>query len=222
VSAGCVKGQFVRGNGNVTKATRSVTGVQSVAVGSGIDLYLSQGNQEKLEVEADQNLHEYLKTELTGSHLKIYMDRRVRNARTLKVYLTVKEIDHLSASGGSDVYSQSVLKVKSLTLKCSGGSDVDLELETGNLSVETSGGSDARLKGVADTFFTTTSGGSDMKAADLKATKCTIEASGGSDAWVLVTSELDIHASGGSDVYYSGNPEKVNSKSSGGSDVHRK
>jgi len=221
-STNCVRAQFIKGNGNVTKSVRQVNGIQSVGVGSGIDLYLSQGNQESLEIEADENLHEYLKTEMEGTHLKIYMEKWVRNSRTLKVYLTVKDLKGLKASGGSDVFSQSVLKLESLELKCSGGSDVNLDLEVGDLSVEISGGSDARLKGIADIFSAKTSGGSDLKAADLKTAKCTIEASGGSDAWVQVTGELEIHASGGSDVYYSGDPEKVNSKSSGGSDVHRK
>jgi hypothetical protein len=54
--------QFLRGNENITKSDRSVSGFQTVEVQDGIDLYITQGSAEKLQIEADANLHEFIKT----------------------------------------------------------------------------------------------------------------------------------------------------------------
>ncbi|NJO91955.1 MAG: hypothetical protein HC831_25535, partial [Chloroflexia bacterium] len=104
-------------------------GVMSVEVENGIDLYISQGNSETLKIEADQNLHQYVKTEMEGDNLRISLSKIVRKAKTLRVYLTVKQIKGIGVSGGSDLYTETKLESNSLSIICSGGSDAKIEVE---------------------------------------------------------------------------------------------
>lgn len=92
--------QSLTGDGNVTRSSRQVSDFNAVKVSSGIDLYLTQGNTISLEIEADQNLHEYIITEVKDGVLKIYVEKSIRNVKEMNVYLTFKEIDELIASGG--------------------------------------------------------------------------------------------------------------------------
>jgi len=213
--------QQVEGDGNVTKKSRNVANFSAVSVSSGIDLYLTQGNTISLEVETDQNIHEYIITEVKDGVLKIYVDGSIRSVKEMNVYLTFREIDALTASGGSDVEASGTISQDRLTIECSGGSDLKMDLVVDELKLSTSGGSDADITGEARVFHATSSGGSDLDAMELKTAECTLESSGGSDAHVYVTDKLKVQASGGSDVYYKGDAV-VDASVSGSSDLHKK
>jgi len=213
--------QRVTGDGNVTKESRKVSDFHAVSVSSGIDLYLTQGNTISLEVEADKNIHEYIITEVEKGMLKIYVDGSIRSAKEMNVYLTFRELDAISASGGSDVEANGTINQDRLTVECSGGSDINMDLKVDELKFSTSGGSDANITGEARVLIAKSSGGSDLDAMELKTAECTLESSGGSDASVYVTDKLKVNASGGSDVYYKGDAV-VDATMSGSSDIHKR
>jgi len=215
-----LQAQFIKGNGNVTESERNVSGILSVEIEDGIDIYISQGDKEALKIEADQNLHQYVKTEKDGDNLRIYLSKVVRKAKTLKVYLTITDIRGISVRGGSDLYTQTVLKVKDLSVICTGGSDAKLNVETGELKFKATGGSDGYIKGKAKNFRAKATGGSDISASKLTAGDCHIEVTGGSDAEINANGVLFVRASGGSDVSYKGKPTRIDSNMSGGSSLH--
>ncbi len=65
----CTDGQIRRtvyGNENVVKEKRDAGQFVNLRVSSGIDVYLTQGDRESIEVEADENLHEYILSEISN------------------------------------------------------------------------------------------------------------------------------------------------------------
>jgi len=59
----------VYGNKKVVTKERKTDSFTGIKVSSGIDVYLKQGNNETVSVEADENLHEYIITEVRGGSL---------------------------------------------------------------------------------------------------------------------------------------------------------
>lgn len=214
-------GSALKGSGNVQTENRSVGSFDQIVVSSGIDLYITQGSSTGVKVEADDNIIPIIKTEVKGNTLKVYSEKGWRNAKKVRVNVTMPSIQGISASGGSDVYSVGSLKADNLSLKGSGGSDLNLNLQVEHLDCSVSGGSDAELEGAAAEIHMTASGGSDIEAYGLKAKTCTVSASGGSDAYVNVTEKIDLSASGGSDIHHKGGAEVGRKSVSGSSDVHR-
>ena len=209
-------------DGPTEKETRKVSGFDAIEVSDGIDVYLSMGSREQLEVETVEKLLEHLVTEVEGGKLKIYFDRSFNWNKAAKVYVQAKHINRISTSGGSDLTGENVLESRDLELKASGGSDIELEVKTENLEVDISGGADILLSGYTEYLQVNTSGGSDLKAFELVAQKADLHASGGSDIKVFVEDELDASASGGADIIYKGNPHVINSKTSSSADImHR-
>jgi hypothetical protein len=108
--SGCVVNlqDTITGNGNVVKQKRDVAEFTGIRVGSGIDVFLSQGDIFSLEVEADENLQEWIRTEVDGTVLNIYTDKNIRLAKTKKVYVTCKILDRLdislSSAGNASVF----------------------------------------------------------------------------------------------------------------------
>jgi hypothetical protein len=207
---------------------RSVEGFHGVSVGGGIDLYLSQGSEEAVAVSAaDPEVRDRIRTEVENGILHIYLESKGFHwgnwsERKMKAYVSCKVIDELHASGGSDVYIENALKSDKLTMSLSGGSDLHGKMNVGELAVTQSGGSDSYLSGSTSRLTVHASGGSDFHGYDLPADDCRIEASGGSDVYLVVNKALDANASGGSDIHYKGSVAGVISYTSGGSGVSRK
>ncbi len=216
----------IAGNSDETQI-RKVTGFNAIKVSTGIDLYLTMGDAEEVKIVADDDIIDDLITEVEDGTLRIYMKRKNwfnwgSGNETRKAYVTVKELEALSASSGSDVESTNTLKGETLEVSCSSGSDVEIDVFYKNLSVDTSSGSDAKLTGKVKTLKVNASSGSDIKAKDLESAICYADASSGSDITVNVSSEFYANASSGADLAYYGNPDIRDIDESSGGDVHQR
>jgi Putative auto-transporter adhesin, head GIN domain len=208
---------------------RPVANFKEIRIGSGIDLYLKQGNTEKLELTAPKDKIGKIITEVHNGVLEIHMEYNNWNwnwggafKSSPKVHLSFKDLKAIKASGGSDVFSEGRLLFENILIDASGGSDIKLAITAESVECETSGGSDTILSGSTKYFKCNSSGGSDLKAKDLRSQYCKVSSSGGSDAYVWAESELLANASGGSDIYYYGSPKNVKINKSGGADVNRR
>ncbi|HYF31322.1 MAG TPA: head GIN domain-containing protein [Chitinophagaceae bacterium] len=203
---------------------RDVPSFHAIDVSGGIDLYLTQSGTEAVAVSASkEEYRDKIRTEVKNGVLKIYYEYNSNfnfswnNNRKLKAYVSVKNIDGLEASGGSDIEVTGTLSAPKLVLDLSGGSDFKGNVNIGDLSVDASGGSDVHISGKATNLVLEASGGSDVDGYDLSADNCTADCSGGSDITITVNKELSADASGGSDIHYrgSGTVRKVNSGGGG-------
>lgn len=205
---------------------RSVSGFHAIHVEDGIDLYLSQGTEAVAVSAADLKYRAKIKTVVESGILKIFYDNEGVNIswrdRRLKAYVSVKTLDEIRASGGSDVDINGGLRAERLSLGLSGGSDFEGIVEVSDLTVRASGGSDVRIGGTTGNLSLRASGGSDFKGFDLEAGKADIDVNGGSDAQVNVTKEMSVSASGGSDVDYKGGAVIKKISSSGSSSVSKR
>ena len=203
----------VRGNGNVEIADRSISdNFSEIKVSRGLDVYITQSDDVRLSVEADENLHDIIITEVEGDILKIYADENISYSKSRKVMVSIKDIKRISSSSGSDVFSTNIIKANSLELSASSGSDMRIEVDTEVVDCKSSSGSDLRISGTTEKLFADASSGSDIKAGNLKAKNSTVRASSGADITVNTSEELYARASSGADIKYYGNPEKVSKK----------
>lgn len=200
----------------------------AVQVSNGIDLYLTQSSEEAVAVSAGTDEYrDKIITEVVDGVLKIYYEKKDSwnsgsntDNKKLKAYVSVKNLDKLGASGGSDVSLESVIRSNKLSIAISGGSDLKGEIICDDLSLSASGGSDATLKGKATQARISASGGSDVDGYDLITDVCKVVSSGGSDVNITANKQMDATASGGSDIHYRGNATATTSKS-GSSDIRK-
>ncbi|MEO1412184.1 MAG: head GIN domain-containing protein [Bacteroidota bacterium] len=210
----------IRGNGNPTSEDRAVSGFDAILVKDGLDVYLHQSNEEKVTVEADDNLIGSIRTEVVGNKLVIHSDKYYTDYKTLRIDVWFKDLESITTSGGSDLAAEGTLRLDELTLSSSGGSDIELDVETGTLHCKSSGGSDIELTGTTKELHVQASGGSDIDADQLRSEYCWVKTSGGADASVHASQEVKVSASGSSDVDVRGGARVVSQSVSGSSDVN--
>lgn len=215
------------GNSDETQK-RNVTGFNAIKVSTGIDLFLSQGDTEKVSIVANDDIINDIITKVENGTLHIYQKKKGWTSwwnsykGSKKAYVTVKDLVKLEATSGSDVETESTIVGETLKVRCSSGSDVELEVKVKNLTVSTSSGSDAKLQGSTKHLEVDASSGSDIKASGLKSQICHADASSGSDISVRVSDEFYGSASSGADIFYSGSPETIDINESSGGDIHHK
>ena len=191
-------------------------------VSSGIDVYLKQGNKEAITVETDENLQEYILTEIDGGVLRVYTEVNIRDSKEKKVYVTMKDIRSIKASSAGDVIGESIIKSDELELSASSAGDIKLEVYARKLDVNISSSGDMTLSGEADVLEADMSSAGDLKAYNLKVREADISASSAGDADVNVTERLRARSSSAGDINYTGNPRYIDANSSSAGSVHKR
>lgn len=215
-------GPGIRGNGNVTKETRNAEDFDEIEVSRGMNVYISQGENTRVIVEADDNLLDAIETEVIGDVLEIRAIKNIRSATTKKVFVTIPKITSVKTSSGSNVYSETLLEAKNIDLSSSSGSNLKLELNAEITEASSSSGSNITLQGNTNSFTGKASAGSNIFAEDFKAKNCDAKASSGSNIWITVEDNFLGKASSGANVFYFGEPKTTEIEKSSGGNVLKK
>ncbi|MEP5613439.1 MAG: head GIN domain-containing protein [Cyclobacteriaceae bacterium] len=190
------------------------------------NVYLTQGSEEKVEVECSDEIFDKLEFDLSGDRLTIRKDRNwnwrdgFRDSE-LDVYITMKDIERLTVSGSGSISSENQLSTDDLRLSVSGSGDMELDLNSSEVDIRISGSGSIRLDGTADKTEASISGSGKVKAEDMKSRIFEASISGSGNCYVYATEEVRAKISGSGSVYYNGNPERVNSNASGSGKVKR-
>ena len=147
--------------------------------------------------------------------------QRKVEVKTLKIYITVVDIDRLSVGGSGIIIGENTIRSKRLHLHASGSSVINADLESDELEGDVSGSGKMALTGTAKCVEFTASGSADLNAENLQAEKGAVRASGSGVCRVYVKGELKTAVSGDSKIYYRGTPEKLNNQSSGSGTVRQ-
>lgn len=206
---------------------RNIGSFTAVSISGGVDLYLSQGNEDAVAVSANEiKYRNRIKTSVENNVLKIWYDGDGLNFKSggkkMIAYVSFKSINKLSASGASDVYINGLIKGDELTIHLSGASDLKGRVQLNKLSINQSGASDATISGKTSIFEVEAAGASDLKGYDLETESCHAKASGASDIKITVNKELNASASGASSINYKGAGVVKELRSSGASGINKR
>ncbi len=211
---------------NVEK--RMVKPFHSIKVTDGIDLYLTQSEEEAVAISASREEYKSrLKTEVEEGVLKIYYDRESLNdwagsGKRLKAYVSVKTLVKLTAAAGSDVRVTGVIKQDTLNMYFNSGANFKGSIEVGKLVVEIESGAKADVKGSVGSLHINASSGARMEAYTLSGGKADIRSTSGARVEVTVNDEMKLYSSSGGSIYYKGNGKITELGTRFGSIIHKK
>lgn len=221
----CTHAQFrktVYGNNHVVTKDRQVENFTGIKVSTGIDVYLKQGETEKVSVEADDNIQEYILTEVRGGVLNVYTEATIRSAERKRVYVTVKEISSIRTSSAGDVFGESPIKSDRLELSASSAGSIKLDVSAKEIKADISSSGDITLTGITDLLEADLSSAGDLNAYELNTREADVSVSSAGDADVNVTEKLTARASSAGDINYHGNPKYIDVHSSSAGGVHKR
>jgi hypothetical protein len=181
-------GIVIVGSGNVASESRSVADFSKVALSGVGRLEIRHSDNESLTVRADDNLLEYMQSEVRNGVLILGNDTGVnfRTNNDILYILTVRNLDSLTVAG-----------VTSTDVR---GIDTDL------FTVNVSGVAAVKARGNADRQRVTVTGVAIYDASGLDSRIVDIDVSGVSGATVKASEQLNGSVKGLSTLEYIGNP----------------
>lgn len=212
----------IEGNRNVVVEERKPQEqFSSVKVSAGIDLYISEESTNSITIEADENLHENIITEVENGVLKVYPKKYIHRAKAKKVFVTAAVFNSISATSGSSVYSENTLRSKEISFSATSGADINVSVNSESIETKTTSGSDIKISGNTKNHASSATSGSSIDAFNLKSENVIARATSGANINVYASQKIEGKATSGADIDFKGNPKNVNKKTSSGGSISR-
>ncbi|MBE9467274.1 MAG: DUF2807 domain-containing protein [Bacteroidetes bacterium] len=195
-------------NSEIIKQERNVDQFSKIDLSIAAHVYLKQGNEQSIIIEADDDIINEIKTVVNNNTLVIKIEKWMLHYKNVNVYITTPNVDGLNVSGSGKIEALTPLNTSTLQLDVSGSGKIFItELNATNVSADVSGSGRINLKGKSElnklSFDISGSG----KITCTEQTKhVTGSISGSGTGNVYATKKLDIDISGSGKVYYKGNP----------------
>lgn len=213
---------FIRGNGNVVKETRQVPEFHSIKSKGSIDIDIMPSDSYGLEIENDENLLEYMLTEVVDGVLEIKYKKGSYSSDHSKVIITVPTLKEIKSSGSADISIHGILKNSNeISIDLSGSGNIEGEVDVPLIRTMSSGSGNIELSGRTKTFICEIRGSGDVKCEDLRSENADISIKGSADVKVFASVSLKIQVAGSGNVYYSGNPPNPDITVSGSGKVKK-
>jgi Putative auto-transporter adhesin, head GIN domain len=204
-----VEGKQIKGDGNMTKGQRTVSGFTGVETHGSIDIVVIPGDY-KVTVESDQNMLPYIVTEVVNNELIVHFkdDFQGYSYTSATVYVTAPVLNVFKTQGSGNITSNGKFNGAAKTEITVGGSgDIILDLNSPVIESEISGSGNIKLTGETKDFSSEINGSGDVEAYDLKAESVKTSVHGSGDTDVSASVKLDAEIFGSGDVNYKGTPQ---------------
>jgi hypothetical protein len=210
----------VKGDGNVVINKRKISNdFVRIDASRGLDVYITKSRHTSLEVEADENLHELITTEVKNGTLYITATKNIWGGSTKKIHLAADFINEISVSSGAEVYSENTYSSDKMVINATSGAHAKMELKVDDLTCESTSGAEMRLAGKATNFTVSSTSGSNINAYDLSVRSCDAHATSGSGIKVNVSDTFLGKATSGANIRFKGRPKRVDKSSNSGGSV---
>ncbi len=191
------------------------------------DVYLHQASEYRVEITAQDNILEFLSTEVLEGQLSITNNSCLNDFKTIRMDVYLPSLEMLEIQGSGDVYSEEGFETPSddLTINIKGSGNVELNANAKNVIVDIMGSGDVTLRTRAEVMTSTIEGSGDLllrgnvdkhslqidgtgnsRAFELISRESAITITGEGDCEVSAEEKLIVDIRGAGNVYYKGNP----------------
>lgn len=220
----CFNNTTVHPSNNITILNKEISDYEGIDVSSAfvVDVEYSS-TDESIEIEANDNLHQYIEVEKVNNLLRIKIQNGVsiRGNATLKVHIVTNDVlNYFAASGASTISLTDDISSDDVTISLSGASKFNGTINSNTLDIDLSGASNADLQGSTESLSLDATGASTLSDFDMVVQdKANIRLSGASNANLTINGTIDVSASGASNLRYKGTGSITDIDLSGASQV---
>jgi hypothetical protein len=188
----------VPGSGKINVENREVGSFNEISFAGAGDLEIAVGpGNARCEIECDDNLLEYIQTEVVDGRLKIWTSRSISPTKGVYARIGAEKLSKLNISGSCET-------------EITG-------LNEDSFEVTASGSGKIHCEGVAPSFKAVLVGSGSLESTDLQSENVALQISGSGSAGVQANKILKVQIAGSGDVRYVGSPEVHQSIAGSGS-----
>ena len=211
----------VRGNGKMKTEVRTTSDYESVSAAGNFDVKLVSGKEGKITLDGEENLMQYIITEVKKGKLTIKVKKNVSIRITKKFVVTVpyRDIDIVSLAGSGDISNEGTIKAKDFKLSLAGSGDIDLNIDVTSVKTSIAGSGNIKLNGKSSSLICSIAGSGDVSAYGLSTKSTVVSVAGSGNVKTTVSESIKARVAGSGSIYYKGKPDKIDTKSFGSGSV---
>ncbi len=117
--------QKIKGSRAVTISPREIAAFETIEVDNSFDIFLIYGESCAIEIEADDNLHDLIKTDLSAGNLRISSSQDIGSYKKLSLKITyTSDLKIITCNDDSSVTALQDIVLADFTFKNSGSSKI--------------------------------------------------------------------------------------------------
>ncbi len=198
----------IEGEGSVVSKEIDIPRVKGIVIRNSANVSLKQGDSQRLKIDAQRNIIENLKTEVSNGILYIGNKRPVRRTKPIEVKLTLSELSLVRISGSGNIKTiDKFPDIDDIEVNISGSGNINLRIEARKVYSKIGGSGSITLDGkTREGEFIITGSGS-INAYDLELKKAFARISGSGGIYIDVEDNLEARVTGSGSINYRGNPK---------------
>ncbi|GAA3590475.1 head GIN domain-containing protein [Flavivirga amylovorans] len=200
----------IRGNGNMKTITRTTSEYDGIKCAGNMDFIIVNGSEGNIKIEGEENLLEYIITEVKNNNLVIKTKKGINLKsglnKTIKITIPVKDINEVALAGSGDLWSKDIITTTNLDVSLAGSGDVSLNIKTTSVKASIAGSGDLKLEGNTNNLEAKIAGSGDFHGFNLQTNNTDVSIAGSGDAKVISNKALKARVSGSGDISYKGDP----------------
>ena len=193
-----------------------------IKIFNGLSVEIQKATDSKIEISGEKTEDVIFKN--VNGKLKISLKFPEQfNADKVKVKIYYnQDLATLDANEGSAIFSDEIINQVNLTIKTQEGAYINTLVDVKYLTIKAVTGASIKVMGTATNQDVEVTTGGVYEAYDLLNEIADVTAASGGRAEVNVSKLLDAKVRFGGNVYYKGNPEKINTKKVFGGKIKNK
>jgi len=179
--------ETITGSGNLISEERDVAAFTRISSEGIIDVELTQGDAQFIEITADDNIIDRVRTQVVNGELRVFLEGDSYRDIQINARITATGLSGISNSGTGSITASSLSGSETFALYNSG---------TGNVTIS----------GSANSLDLVNEGSGDIRAFGFEVSQADLTLIGSGNAEVYCTNALTVLIEGSGSVYYKGNP----------------
>ena len=197
----------INGEGENISDKRPVDGAVGICLDIEADVSVVKGPFEVINIVAQQNILEKIKTQVDDGVLKITSNSCFTDHEPIRIVVTLPEIESLELNGSGRIWLPDTFAVNDVKLELNGSGSIDAKFIAAKIETEIRGSGKILLAGSANIQEVSVVGSGDFLAEKLPCNETTVKDTGSGNANVYVIKEMDVKITGSGMVKYRGKPE---------------
>lgn len=155
----------VKGNRVVTTIVTEIDVFHTIEIDEDFEVDIVYSKTPSVEIEADENLHEFITFTVRDSVLSFNKTRRITSKKALKIKVTYNDyLANIETRDDGEIYSLTTMDLINVSLKTIGSSKAGLTIKTDNFYFEGLDKSKTKLNLTADSTKVILNGNSKLEA----------------------------------------------------------
>jgi len=196
------------GNGLVTSLEiPAVANFQSIRHQTSASILLTQGAEQSIRIEGEDNILEFYKFNVNGNVLSVDTRGCICTTEEVKIYITLPVLKSVILDSTGEIIGQNRFTNNELDIIVDGPGDIQMDVTATKINITNDSSGELTLKGTTNELDINLLGTGEVYLFDLDAQFATIFSDGPGEVETSVSNRIDVKIEGTGDVFFKGNPD---------------